>query len=165
MISFKEYVTEMKLTTPGMAELLKLYGQGMDAIPGSRVFKDIQKKIAKQRKKMGLPVMNEEVDLQENLSEDVVQWLKSLLPKKLKHDINRMNHKEKYKKAIKVYHDFKREIEKEGKDSWLKKRGFSRSGGHIVGDIDKYLHDLAAEIAGVKPSEMRKVLNKKTRYS
>jgi len=107
----------------------------------------------------------EHVDLQEKMATDVVQWFKDLLPKKVKHDINRMNHKEKYKEAIKQYHLLKREMEKEGKENWLKKRGFARSKGHIIGNIDKYLHDLAADLAGVKPSEMRKVLDKETRYN
>ena len=42
----------------------------------------------------------EHVDLQEKMATDVVQWFKDLLPKKVKHDINRMNHKRNIKKQL-----------------------------------------------------------------
>ena len=102
---------------------------------------------------------------QRELQEGVAQWFKDLLPKKVKHEINRMNHKEKYKEAIKQYHLLKREIDKEGKEKWLKKRGFARSKGQIVGNIDNYLKDLAADLAGLKPREFKKILDKETRYN
>lgn len=97
--------------------------------------------------------------LEENL-------LKAILPKQVYHSLKRLSHKDRYKKAVKYYHQFKKEIKKEGEGNWLKKRGFAGSRGAIAGGgADKVAFNTAAKIANLSPREFKKVLDKSTRYA
>jgi len=81
------------------------------------------------------------------LDEDVALRFRDLLPKKVKHALYRMSHAEKYKKALKMYRDLK-------KDPDVIKRGLS----------DKKIKEIAAQTYKLSAKEFEAVLNKKTRY-
>lgn len=89
-----------------------------------------------------------------------LRWFKELLPKSIRKKINQTAHKERYKLALKYYNELKAELEKDGKEVWLKKRGFAKSKGVIVGNIDNYLNKMAADMAGLNYREWMKVRGK-----
>lgn len=70
--------------------------------------------------------------------------LKDLLPKKWKHALNRIMHKDKYKQAIKAIHHMKR-----------KYPDYS----------DKKILRIIADYSHLKLGELEKVLNRNTRHS
>jgi hypothetical protein len=70
-----------------------------------------------------------------------------LLPKKVRHAINRFAHQDKYKAALAMYHAFK-------KDPAMKKRNLP----------DKKLKQIAADYFRLNYKEFEKILNRKTRY-
>lgn len=90
-----------------------------------------------------------------------LRWFKELLPKSIRKKINQTAHKERYKLALKYYNELKAELEKDGKEVWLKKRGWSKSKGVIVGDIDTHLNKMAADMAGLNYKEWQKVRGQK----
>ena len=81
------------------------------------------------------------------LDEDSGLRFRDLLPKKLKHKLYRMSHAEKYKKAMTMYHNLK-------KDPDVIKRGLS----------DKKIREIAAQTYRLSAKEFEAVYNKKTRY-
>jgi hypothetical protein len=72
---------------------------------------------------------------------------RDLLPKKVKHALYRMSHADKYKGALKMYHDLK-------KDKDVKARGLS----------DNKIRGIAADAFKLSHREFDKILDKKTRY-
>ena len=72
---------------------------------------------------------------------------RDLLPKKFKHWLYRMAHADKYLKALKMYHDLK-------KDKDVKRRGLS----------DVKMQEIAADAFHLGRKEFKKILDRKTRY-
>jgi hypothetical protein len=72
---------------------------------------------------------------------------RDLLPKKFKHWLYRMAHADKYLKALKMYHDLK-------KDKDVKRRGLS----------DVKMQEIAADAFKLGRKEFKKILDRKTRY-
>jgi len=72
---------------------------------------------------------------------------RDLLPKKFKHWLYRMAHADKYLKALKMYHDLK-------KDKDVKRRGLS----------DLKMIEIAADHFHLGRKEFKKILDRKTRY-
>lgn len=70
-----------------------------------------------------------------------------LLPKKVKHALYRLAHKDKYKAALQMYHEFK-------KDPEMKKRGLT----------DKKMKAIAADHFKLGHKEFDAILNRRTRY-
>jgi cation transport regulator ChaB len=71
-----------------------------------------------------------------------------LLPKKVKHALYRLAHKDKYKAALNMYHELK-------KDKDVKSRGLK----------DFEMQDIAADAFKLNHKEFRKILNRRTRYT
>ena len=71
-----------------------------------------------------------------------------LLPKKVKHALYRLAHKDKYKAALQMYHEFK-------KDPEMKKRGLT----------DKKMKAIAADHFKLGHKEFDAILNRRTRYT
>jgi len=74
------------------------------------------------------------------------RWI-DLLPKKLKRAIYRIAHKDKYKAALAMYREFK-------KDKDMKRRGLT----------DKKMKEIAADHFGLNHREFEAILNRRTRY-
>ncbi len=72
---------------------------------------------------------------------------RDLLPKKFKHWLYRVAHADKYLKALKMYHDLK-------KDKDVKRRGLS----------DVKMQEIAADAFKLGRKEFKKILDRKTRY-
>jgi len=81
------------------------------------------------------------------IEEMTAMRLVDLLPKKAKHALYRMSHADKYKKALKMYHDLK-------KDKDVKARGLS----------DNTIKGIAADYFHLNHREFAKILDRKTRY-
>jgi len=84
------------------------------------------------------------------------ELIKRLLPKKLVHKIKRALHAEDYKKALKLYHQMVKEYNRNPEAQ-------NRPGMFVANPKGLALAK-AAEIMGIKPKELRKVLDRKTRY-
>jgi len=80
-----------------------------------------------------------------------------VIPKKWTHAIKRAVHSNKYKQAIKVYHQMIRDYEKNP--------GAYQSAGIWITNPKGLAIDKAARIIGISPKEFRKVLDKRTRHS
>jgi len=81
------------------------------------------------------------------IEEDIALRFRDLLPKKVKHALYRMSHADKYKGALKMYHDLK-------KDKDVKARGLS----------DNKIKGIAADAFKLSHREFEKILDRKTRY-
>jgi len=81
------------------------------------------------------------------IEEDIALRFRDLLPKKVKHALYRMSHADKYKGALKMYHDLK-------KDKDVKARGLS----------DNKIKGIAADAFKLSHKEFDKILDRKTRY-
>ena len=86
-------------------------------------------------------------DIQPLDEDSAMLRFRDLLPKKMKHALYRMSHAEKYKKALQMYRDLK-------KDKDVIKRGLS----------DKKIREIAAQAYRLSSKEFEAVFNRKTRY-
>jgi len=86
-------------------------------------------------------------DIQPLDEDSAMLRFRDLLPKKMKHALYRMSHAEKYKKALQMYRDLK-------KDKDVIKRGLS----------DKKIREIAAQSYRLSAKEFEAVFNRKTRY-
>ena len=86
-------------------------------------------------------------DIQPLDEDSAMLRFRDLLPKKMKHALYRMSHAEKYKKALAMYRDLK-------KDKDVIKRGLS----------DKKIREIAATTYRLSSKEFEAVFNRKTRY-
>ena len=86
-------------------------------------------------------------DIQPLDEDSAMLRFRDLLPKKMKHALYRMSHAEKYKKALAMYRDLK-------KDKDVIKRGLS----------DKKIREIAAQTYRLSAKEFEAVFNRKTRY-
>lgn len=100
--------------------------------------------------------IKEDVELSENPM-GLKGVTKSMLPKKTLHKIKRMMHSDKYKKAIKLYHQMLRDYEKNPK-------AFNRPGSRITNPKSLAM-TTASQMVGISSREFKKVLDKKTRYN
>jgi len=100
----------------------------------------------------------EEVELMESV---VIDFLKGLLPRKLKHALYRAVHSKNYKVAIDKYRELKREIRKNPEKI---KRQLGHIPGFQIGNLDNLARGIAAEFAGISHREFNKILDRATRY-
>jgi len=124
-----------------------------DGMPKGTSEKDAEDIYNAVRKGMNI---KEEIELSENPM-GLKNITKAMLPKKTLHQVKRMLHKDKYKKAIKLYHEMLREYKKNPK-------AFQTPGSYITNPKSLAL-TTAAQMVGISSRELRKVLDKKTRYA
>jgi len=87
------------------------------------------------------------ITFNQHVKETTAMRLVDLLPKKIKHALNRFLHKDKYKSAMNMYHELK----------------LSKDPRHVeMSDEDKM--GIAADWANLSHQEFSKVFDRKTRY-
>ena len=87
------------------------------------------------------------ITFNQHVKETTAMRLVDLLPKRIKHALNRFLHKDKYKSAINMYHELK----------------LSKDPHHVKMSDDEKM-GIAADWAKLDHREFAKVFNRKTRY-